>query len=133
MNSIKWNIGQNWWQRPSGHILHPTFWSWHLFVGLLFIFSEFGTNMDLPFLHFPTSLRVKRPRPKGKKMRVDHSFILGFCKNVTFDTVFTFSMFSEKPTFLNYCHLLIILCISDSKMGDPRLLWFQNRTLISKL
>ena len=45
--------------------------------------------MELAFLHFPTSLQVKRPPPKGKKMRMDHPFILGFCQNVTFDMVFT--------------------------------------------
>ena len=65
---------------------------------------------------------------------MDHPFILGFCQTFVFDTVFPicFSVF-RKNTFLNYCHILIILCISDSKMGDPRLLLFQNRTLISKL
>ena len=45
--------------------------------------------MDLHFLHFTTSLRVKRPRPKGKKMRMDHPFILGFGQNLIFDIVFT--------------------------------------------
>ena len=53
------------------------------------IFSKFGPKMDLRFLHFPTSLQVKRPRPKGKKMRMDHPFISGFCQNVTFYIVFT--------------------------------------------
>ena len=100
-----------------------------------FIFSKFGPEMDLPFVHFPTSLQVKRLAPKGTKMRMDHPFILGFCQNVSFDMVFTilFPFVSEKPTFLNYCQILIILCISDSKTGDPRLLLFQTRTLTSKL
>ena len=44
------------------------------------IFSKFGPKMDLRFLHFPTSLQVKRLAPKGKKMRMDHPFILGFVK-----------------------------------------------------
>ena len=63
------------------------------------MFSKCGPKMDLHFLHFPTSLRVKRPRPKGKKMRMDHPFILGFCQNVTFDMVFTiiFLFFRENP------------------------------------
>ena len=80
--------------------------------------------MDLRFLHSPTSLHVKKPRPKGKKVRMDHPFILGFCQNLTFDIVFTicFPLFSENPTFSNYCHILIILCISDSNIGDPILL-----------
>ena len=114
---------------PTSHILvwEATFWT-------TLIFSKFGPEMDLRFLHFPTSLRVKRPRPKGKKMRMDHPPILGFCQNLTFDIVFTIvSHFLVKTHFLNYCHILIILCISDSKMGDPKLLLFQNRTLISKL
>ena len=69
---------------PTSHILvlEPIFWT-------ILIFSGFGPKMDLRFLHFPTSLRVKRPRPKGKKMRMDHPFILGCCQNVTFDIVFT--------------------------------------------
>ena len=69
---------------PTSHmlVLEPMFLT-------IIIFSGFGPKMDLRFLHFPTSLRVKRPRPKGKKMRMDHPFILGFCQNVTFDTVFT--------------------------------------------
>ena len=69
---------------PTSHIfvLKPSFWT-------ILTFSGFGPKMDLHFLHFPTSLRVKRPRPKGKQMRMDHPFILGFCQNVTLDTVFT--------------------------------------------
>ena len=71
-------------------------------------------------------------------MRMDHPFILGFCQNVTFPYCIyhDFSKISGKPTFLNYCHILIILCISDSNIGDPRLsllLLFQNRTFTSKL
>ena len=80
---------------PTSHIfiLEPTFWT-------TLIFSGFGPKMDLHFLHFPTSLQVKRPPPpKGKKMRMDHPFILGFCQNVTFDMVFTicFPLFGKKP------------------------------------
>ena len=114
---------------PTSHILvsEPICWTTP-------IFSNFGPKKDIRFLHFPTSLQVKRPRPKGKKMRMDHPFILGFCQSLTFYIVFTIcvSFVSEKTTFFNYCHILIILCISDSKMGDPRLLLFQHRTLISK-
>ena len=43
------------------------------------MFSSFS---DLP-------LQVKRLAPKGKKMRMDNPFILGFCQNVFFDMVFT--------------------------------------------
>ena len=61
------------------------------------IFSKIGPKMDLHFLHFPTSLQVKRLAPKGKKMRMDHPFILGFCQNVI-DVVFT----RISPHFLRY-------------------------------
>ena len=113
---------------PTSHILVP-----EPFLGTTVIFSRFGPKLDLRVLHFPTSLRVKRLAPKGKKMRMDHPFILGFCQNVTFDMAFTiiFSLFGEKPTFLNECHILIVVCISVSNMGDPKLV-FQNRTLIPK-
>ena len=78
---------------PTSHILvlEPI-------LGTTFIFSRFGPKMDLRFLHFQTSLQVKRPRPKGRKMRMDHPFILGFCQIVTFDTVFTiiFSFFRKN-------------------------------------
>ena len=68
---------------------------------------------------------------------MDHPFILDFCQHLTFYVVFTitFSTFWAKPTFFNYCLILIVLCISDSNVGDPALLLlllFQNRTLISK-
>ena len=79
---------------PTSHILvsEPTFWT-------TLIFSKFGPKMDLRVLHFPTSLQVKRPTPKGKKMRMDHPFILGFCQNLTFYIVFTLicSLLGENP------------------------------------
>ena len=78
---------------PTFHILvsEPTFWT-------ILIFPGFGPKMDLRFLHFPTSLQVKRPRPKGKKMRMDHPFILDFCQHLTFDMVFTimFPLFCQN-------------------------------------
>ena len=86
--------------------------------------------MYLRFLHLPTSLQVKRLAPKGKKMRMDHPFILEPCQNLTVDGYVL--SFWVKPTFFSYCLILIILCISDSNMGDPKLLLFQNRTLILK-
>ena len=81
---------------PTSHILvlEPIF-------GTILIFSGFGPNMDLRFLHFPTSLQVKIPRPKGKKMRMDHPFILDFCQNVTFDIVFTISVHFFRKNLLS--------------------------------
>ena len=118
-------------KRPSGHILHLPFVLLEPFWGTTLIFSKFGPKMALRFLHFPTSLQVKRLAPKGKKMRMNHPFILGFCQNHTFDTVFTIIYsFPRKSNFFKWVSYLIVLCISDSNMGDPRLLLFQNRTLI---
>ena len=58
---------------PTAHFVLPEviFWT-------TLIFSKFGPNMDLHFLHFPTFLQVKRLAPKGKQMRMDHPFILVF-------------------------------------------------------
>ena len=68
---------------PTSHILvlEPTFWT-------TLIFSRFGPKMNLRFLHFPTSLQVKRLAPKGKKMRMDHPFILGSYQTCDFDIIF---------------------------------------------
>ncbi len=60
----------------------PTFWT-------TLVFSKNGPKMNLRFLHFPTSLQVNKLAPKGKQMRMDHPFILGFCQHFTFDMVFT--------------------------------------------
>ena len=70
----------------------PIFW-------ITLIFSKFGPNMDLRFLHFPTSLQVKRLAPKGKQMRMDHPFILGFCQNLTLCVVSTiiFQLLRQNP------------------------------------
>ena len=67
---------------PTSHILvlGPVFWTTP-------IFSKCEPKMDLRVLRFPTSLQVKRPRPKGKKMRMDQPLTLGFCQKVTFDWV----------------------------------------------
>ena len=69
----------------------PIFWT-------TLIFSKCGPKMDR-LLHFPTSLQVKRLAPKGKKMRADHPFILGFCQNLTFDRAFTvvFQLVGQNP------------------------------------
>ena len=75
---------------PTSHILvlEPFFWT-------TVIFSGFGPKMDLRFLHFPTCLRVKRPRPKGKKMRMDHPFILRVCQNLILGILCT--IISKRP------------------------------------
>ena len=114
---------------PTSHILvlEPTFWT-------TLIFSGFGPKMDLRVLHFPTSLQVKRPPPQRKKDARGPSLHIRFLwkSNFLYCIYHHFSTFWAKPTFFNYCLILIVLCISDSNMGDPKLLLFQNRTLISK-
>ena len=70
----------------------PFFWT-------TLIFSNFGPKKDLRFLHLSTSLHVKKPAPKGKKMRMDHPFILGIWQIVTFYIVFTiiFQCVGQNP------------------------------------
>ena len=60
-------------------------------------------------------------------MRMDIPFTLDFCHNVTFDIVCTMccSLVVETNTFVNEYHILLVVCISVSNMGDPQ-------TLISK-
>ena len=115
---------------PTFHILvsEPTFWT-------TLIFSGFGPKMDLRFLHFPTSPHVKKTGPQRKKDAHGPSLHIRFWSKSQFwcGIYNKFLTFGSKPTFLNYCHILSILCISDSNMGTPILLLFQNRTLISKL
>ena len=103
--------------------------------GTTLIFSIFGPKMDLRFLHFPTSLQVKRPSPQRTKDAHGPSLHIRFLSksHFLFCIYNHFPTFWSKPTFLNYCHIFIILCISDSKMKDHRLSWFQNKIIISKL
>ena len=80
---------------------HPTsqIFVFEPIFGTTFIFLRFGPKMDLRFLHFPTSIHVKRLAPKGNKMRMDQPFILGICQNLTFDMIFTiaFHLFRKNP------------------------------------
>ena len=98
----------------------PTFWT-------TLIFSKIGPKMGLHFLHFPTSLQVKRLAPKGKEMRMDHPFILGVYQNVTFYIIFTINFH-----FVGKTHVLKLISYFNScvylrfKYGIPH-------TLISKL
>ena len=86
------------------------------------IFSKYGPEMDLHFLHFPTSLQVKRPRPKGKKMRMDHPIILVFCQNVTCDTVFTIIFqFFGKAYFLKLLSCFNHFVYLRFKNGRPQI------------
>ena len=91
---------------------HPTS---HIFVldpifRTTLIFSRFGPKMELRFLHFPTSLQVKRPRHKGKRNAHGPSLHIRFLSKCDFwyGIYHHFFTFWSKPTFLNYCHILIV-------------------------
>ena len=107
---------------PTSHILalEPIFWT-------TLIFSKYEPKMDPCVLHFPTSLQVKKPRPKGQKMRMDHPFILGFCQNVTVYNVFTFIFhFVGKHNFLS-----LVSCFNNCvylryKYGGPTKYYFKT-------
>ena len=114
---------------PTSHILvlEPI-------LGTTFIFSRFGPKMDLRFLHFPTSLRVKRPHPKGKKMRMDHPFILVFCQNLTFYIVFTiiFSFF-RKTNFLQLLSYFNHFVYLRFKNGRPQIIIISEQNSYFKI
>ena len=84
------------------------------------------------FPNLPTSKKTTSQRKKDAHGPSLHIRFLSKCHfwYCIYHHVLTFW---SKPTFLNYCHILIILCISDSNIGDPILLLFQSRTLIPKL
>ena len=81
---------------PTSHILvlEPIF-------GLFLYFHKTTPKWTYIFFifHLPTS--EKTTPPKGKKMRMDHPFILGFCQNVTFYIVVTiiFQFVRKKTLF----------------------------------
>ena len=56
---------------------------------------------------------MKRPPPKGKKVRMDHPFILGVCQNLTFYNIFTiiFQLVCQNPLFklLSYFNSCVYL------------------------
>ena len=81
------------------------------------------SKMDLRILHFPTSLQVKRPRPKGKKMRMDHPFILGFC-HLSLLILYLLSFFhflvkTHFPELLSYFNSFVYLRF---KYGNPQII-----------
>ena len=98
------------------------------------LFSKSGPKMHLRVLHFPTPHTGKKTAPQRKKNAHGPSLHIRllskrhflYCMYNHISTVWS------KPTLVIYCHMLIVLCISDSNMGDPRLWLFQNRTFISK-
>ena len=105
----------------------PIFWT-------TLISSKLGPKMDLHFLHFPTSLQVKRLAPKGKKMRMDQPFILGFCQNVTFDIVFTTIFnFSENNNFLQLVSYFNSFVYLRFKYGRPQIIIISRQNSYLKI
>ena len=100
-----------------------------------FYIFKIWTQNEPTFSSFSNLPTCKKTTPQRKKDAHGPSLHIRFLSKSHFLYCIYHICFicSEKPTFFNYCHSLIILCISDSKMGDPRLLLFQNRTIISKL
>ena len=67
-------------------------------------------------------------------MRMDHPFILGVCQHFSFYIVFVIFFHVPGNThFLNLLSYFYSFVYLRFKYGTPRLLLFQNRTLISNL
>ena len=113
---------------PTSHIL-----VWTNFLDYSYIFRIWTQNGHTysSFSNLPT---CKKTGPQRKKDAHGPSLHIRFLSksHLWYCVYHHFLTFWSKPTFLNYCHILIILCISDSKMGDPilLLLLFLNRTII---
>ena len=102
------------------------------FGAYFYIFKNWTQNGPT-FSSFSNLPTCKKTMPQRKKDAHGPSLHIRFLSKCHFwygiyHHVFTFW---SKPTFFNYCHILTVLCISDSNMGDPRLLLFQNRIVIS--
>ena len=98
------------------------------------IWSKHGPTFS-SFSNLPTCKKTGPQRKKDAHVPSLHISLLSTCHFLYAIYNMCFSFFLKKQTLLlHYCHMLIILCISDSNMGTPKLLLlFQNRTLISKL
>ena len=122
---------------PTSHILvlEPTFWT-------TLIFSGFGPKMDLPFLHSPTFLHVKRLAPKEKRCAwtipsyqvfVKMSFLIRYlpsCSHFLVKTNFLkllsyFNQFVYIRFKYRRPHIIIILIIIISRYN----FYFKIRTL----
>ena len=102
------------------------------FVDYSYIFN-FWTTKWLTFYSFPNLAISKKTGPQSKRNAHGPSLHIRFLSKCDFlYCIYNHVRFFGKNTFWDYCYIFIILCISDSKTGDPILL-FQNRTLISKL
>ena len=97
--------------------------------------SKIWTQNGPTFSLFPDLPISKKTGPQRKKDAHGPSLHIRFLSKSHFlcGTYHHFSTFWANATFFNYCLILIVLCISDSNMGDPKsLLISQNRIIISK-
>ena len=87
------------------------------------IFKKWPLN-GLTFSSFPDLPTGKKTGLQRKKDAHGPSLHIRFLSTCDFwyGIYHHLSMFSENITFLKLCHILIILCISDSKMADPPIL-----------
>ena len=115
---------------PTSYIfgLEPISWT-------TLILSKYDAENDT-FSLFSGPPTGKKTGPERKQNAHGPSLHISFLSKCHFVYCIynTFSIFQEKTTCLNYCHILTISCISEN-IGDPilLLLLFQNKTLISKL
>ena len=92
------------------------------FLDYFYIFRIWTQNGPT-FSSFSNLSKVKRPRPKGKKMRMDHPFILGFCQNLTLYFVCsTFSHFLVKTNFLKLLLDFNYFVYPRFKNGRPQII-----------
>ena len=109
---------------------HPTspFILPDIFLDYVYIFN-FGTQNGPTFSSFSDRPISKKTGPQRNKDAHGPSLHIRFLSESHFlyCIYIHFSTFGAKPTFFNYCAILIVLCISDSNMGDPKLSLFQNR------
>ena len=114
---------------PTSHILVL-----NQFFGLLLYFQDLDPKWTFSFFIFQPPYRYKDRPPKEKDAHGPSLHIRCLYKSHFWYGIYNiFSTCWSKPDFWNYCRIVIVLCISDSNIGDPRFLWFQGTTLISKL
>ena len=102
------------------------------------IFSNIGPEMDLPFLHFPTSPKVKRPAPKRNKNAHGPSLHIRFLSKSHF-----LQVIQNHVLLLGKIHFLQLLSYFDSfvhlrfKYGRPQIIiiskqnsYFKMRTCV---
>ena len=82
------------------------------------------------FSSFPDLATVKRLALKGKKMRMDHPFILGFCQHVTFYIVFIMILSVFRNTQLSQITVIFqSFCVSPIQKWETPDYYFKIELL----